>query len=568
MLTDLSINNLAVVEAAEIEFDAGLTTLTGETGAGKSILIHSLLLVLGERASADAVRSGAKRAEVSALFDLADSPAALEWLREQELDDGDECQLRRTLSAEGRSRSYINSQPVPTARVRELGALLMDIHGQHEYQQLMKSDSQAALLDGFAGNDELLGQLADGYSRWHQIDQRYQQLEAQQTDQSQAIELITFQLNELQSLLEDADTGSWPEQWQQIQQEHQRAKHARGLIEGCQQLLQLLDEGEVNATTLLSAASNQFSQLCEIDADLEPIARLVDEADIQLREALHSLSRYSDRLDLDPQRLSWLEERISSAISLARKHQCEAVQLAERSDSLQAELTAIEHSDEALTDLARQRSEALADYLQLAQQLSGARQTAALTLADQVNQLLQKLGMADASLQIDLAARDDRTPHPAGLEKVNYLFSANPGMRPGPLARIASGGELSRISLALQVAAKGQSSVATLVFDEVDVGVGGAVAEIVGQLLRQLGTQRQVICITHLPQVAAQGHRQTKISKSTDGQSSSTRVEPLDENARIEEIARMLAGIELTDESIAHAEQMLNHSNSPDSIAG
>ena len=321
MLTDLSINNLAVVEAAEIEFDAGLTTLTGETGAGKSILIHSLLLVLGERASSDAVRSGAKRAEVSALFDLADSPAALEWLREQELDDGDECQLRRTLSAEGRSRSYINSQPVPTARVRELGALLMDIHGQHEYQQLMKSDSQAALLDGFAGNDELLGQLADGYSRWHQIDQRYQQLEAQQTDQSQAIELITFQLNELQSLLEDADTGSWPEQWQQIQQEHQRAKHARGLIEGCQQLLQLLDEGEANTTTLLSAASNQLSQLCEIDASLEPIARLVDEADIQLREALHSLSRYSDRLDLDPQRLSWLEERISSAISLARKHQ-------------------------------------------------------------------------------------------------------------------------------------------------------------------------------------------------------------------------------------------------------
>jgi len=553
MLTDLTIRNLAVVEQAEIQFDPGLTTLTGETGAGKSIIIQALLLVLGERASSETVRSGENRGEVTALFDLSDSTEALHWLQEQELDDGVECQLRRTVGADGRSRSYINGQPSPAGRVRELGSMLMDITGQHAYQQLLKSDAQRELLDSYGSLNALADKLATHYQQWRKFDQQYNELAALQQDQSAAQELLNFQLHELQTLSLE------PGEWADLQQKHQRAKNRSRLVESCQQLIVLFDDGESNVSSLMAAARQLIDPLREIDPECAAIGQMIEEADIQINEASRSLRHYADGLDIDPQQLAWLEERISDTITLARKHQCEPQQLLEQEQSLRKQLEAIEQSDDQLAKLRQQIEASRHEYDRLAAKLSGERQQTARKLSKQVTTTLRQLGMNEAVLKIQLEPRPPTPPHPQGMEKVSYLFSANPGMQPGLLGRIASGGELSRISLALQVCAQGRSSVPTLVFDEVDVGVGGAVAEIVGQLLSQLGAQRQVFCITHLPQVAAQGQQQTRISKKIDNERSSTQVEPLTGDARVTEIARMLAGIELTDESLAHARQMLAH---------
>lgn len=553
MLTDLSIRNLAVVEQAELQFERGLTTLTGETGAGKSIIIQALLLVLGERASSDTVRSGETRGEITALFDLNDSAPALHWLQTQELDDGTECQLRRTISADGRSKSYINGRPTPAGRVRELGSLLMDIHGQHEYQQLLKSDAQRALLDSFGRLKPLVDKLSTHYQTWRELDQQYRDLAAQQLDQQAAIDLLTFQLQELQTLALQSD------EWDELQQQQQRAKHGHTLLESCQQLIKLLDDDDTNIRSLMAAARQHISQLQEIDTECTAIAQMIEEADIQINEASRAIRHYADGLDNDPQQLAWVEERISDAIVLARKHHCEPQQLPEQEQLLIQQLDDIEHSDDRLADLFQQVQNLRQQYDKLATKLTAKRQRAANDLSNQVTEKLRQLGMNEARLVIQLNPRDETAPHPQGMEKISYLFSANPGMQPGLLGRIASGGELSRISLALQVCAQGQSAVPTLVFDEVDVGVGGAVAEIVGHLLSELGAQRQVFCITHLPQVAAQGQQQTKISKQIENKRSSTQIEPLTGNTRVTEIARMLAGIELTDESLAHARQMLAH---------
>lgn len=553
MLTDLSIRNLAVVERADLQLERGLTTLTGETGAGKSIIIQALLLVVGERASSETVRSGESRGEVTALFDLADSPDALRWLQNQELDEDAECQLRRTISADGRSKSYINGQPTPASRVRELGALLMDIHGQHEYQQLLKSDAQQALLDSFGKLNTLAEKVSSNFHQWQEVHQLYNTLAAQQQDQTAAVELLTFQLQELQTL------ALQPGEWAELQQQQQRAKHGHALVESCHQLLNLLDDSETNIATLMTAARQQIEPHRQIDAECNAIGQMIEEADIQISEATRAIRHYADRLEIDPQQLTWLEERISNTISLARKHQCEPEQLTEQEQLLTEQLDAIEHCDERLTELQEKIHSSQQKYDQLATQLSAKRTRAAGELSKQVTDKLRQLGMNEARLIIQLEPRADTTPHPGGMEKISYLFSANPGMQPGQIGRIASGGELSRISLALQVCAKGQSAVPTLVFDEVDVGVGGAVAEIVGHLLSQLGAERQVFCITHLPQVAAQGQQQIRISKQSENQRTSTQVEPLAGDARVTEIARMLAGIELTDESLAHARQMLAH---------
>ncbi len=553
MLTDLTIRNLAVVEQAELQFERGLTTLTGETGAGKSIIIQALLLVLGERASSDTLRSGESRGEITALFDLSDSPAALKWLQEQELDADNECQLRRTISADGRSKSYINGNPCPAGRVRELGSLLMDIHGQHEYQQLLKADAQRALLDSFGQLTELAKEVTGAYQQWQQVHEQLNQLTERQQDQSATIELLRFQRQELQSL--GLETGEWAI----LQQQQQRARNSRTLIENCTRLVTLLEDGEINLSSLINSARQQIDPLREIDSECAAIGQMIEEADIQISEASRALRHYTDGLDIDPQRIAAVEERISDTVSLARKHHCEPDQLPEIEQSLTDQLDAIEHSDDRLAELQAQLDSLHQAYIKQAAELTAGRQRAAAELSAQVTDKLRLLGTSEASLSIEIIAREPVESHPHGMETIQYLFSANPGMPPGPVGRIASGGELSRISLALQVCAKGQSAVATLVFDEVDVGVGGAVAEIVGQLLSQLGAQRQVFCITHLPQVAAQGQQQTKISKQMENQRSSTRVEPLTGDERVTEIARMLAGIELTDESLAHARQMLAH---------
>ncbi|MEL0083206.1 MAG: DNA repair protein RecN, partial [Gammaproteobacteria bacterium] len=521
MLTDLTIRNLAVVEQAELQFERGLTTLTGETGAGKSIIIQALLLVLGERASSDTLRSGESRGEITALFDLSDSPAARRWLQEQELDADNECQLRRTISADGRSKSYINGNPCPAGRVRELGSLLMDIHGQHEYQQLLKADAQRALLDSFGQLTELAKEVTGAYQQWQQVHEQLNQLTERQQDQSATIELLQFQRQELQSL--GLETGEWAT----LQQQQQRARNSRTLIENCTRLVTLLEDGEINLSSLINSARQQIDPLREIDSECAAIGQMIEEADIQITEAGRALRHYTDGLDIDPQRIAAIEERISDTVSLARKHHCEPDQLPEIEQSLTDQLDAIEHSDDRLAELQAQLDSLHQAYIKQAAELTAGRQRAAAELSAQVTDKLRQLGMSEASLSIEIIAREPVEPHPHGMETIQYLFSANPGMPPGPVGRIASGGELSRISLALQVCAKGQSAVATLVFDEVDVGVGGAVAEIVGQLLSQLGAQRQVFCITHLPQVAAQGQQQTKISKQMENQRSSTRVEPL-----------------------------------------
>ncbi|QGU32865.1 DNA repair protein RecN [Thermochromatium tepidum] len=552
MLTYLQIRDLAIVSHLELELRPGMTALTGETGAGKSILIEALGLVLGDKAEAGLIRVGCERAEILAEIDLDRAPDARDWLVAQGLDDDNACVIRRLIAREGRSRAFINGRAATSAQLRDLGERLVDIHGQHAHQSLLRPDAQRDLLDAYGRHGDKSAAVATAFRTFRDLDQRLQALEAASTDRAARLDLLRFQVAELAALgLSVADI-------QNLDQEQRRLSHLGRLQETVGRLLILLADGEPAIDDQLRTATRELDELAGIDPALTESRDLLETAAIHASEAAAGLRRYLDGLDLDPALLQTVEHRLGQIHDLARKYRVKPTELPELLEQRRAELEALEQSDLTLGDLRERRERMWCDFLAAATELTHARRAAAEQLAPTVTRSMQQLGMSGGQFEIQLDPLPAERASAHGLERVEMWVSANPGQPLQPLARVASGGELSRISLAIQVATAECGRVPTLVFDEVDVGIGGGVAEIVGRLLRKLGESRQVLCVTHLPQVAAQAHHQLRVRKEIIEGETFTRIEPLDDRARIDEIARMLGGTEITARTRDHASEMLD----------
>ena len=561
MLETLYVKDFALVGAADLSFDRGLTVVTGETGAGKSLLVDALLLLAGNRADAGVVRHGCERAELIAEFSLGDAPAARAWLASEEFDDGDACQLRRVIRSEGVSRAWINGRPATLAQMQALGERLIEIHGQHEHQALLDKSSQLALLDAYGGHADALAQVHDLAARWRDVDTQMRAL-AGEHDHSERIALLEHQLGELDR------HALTPAELSTLDETHKRLANAGQLLQGSGAIAELLDgDSELAALRAVNRAQNELRRLAELDPNLAPARELLDAAAIQLGEANDLIGRYRDALDLDPERLTEAEAQIARLHELARKHRVPMSELKSHADSLRNELENLRGAGERLIVLGSERERIGKAYAAAAAKLSQARAETARLLGTDVSSLMDELGMAGGRFEVSLEKMEKSMPDAQGLERVEFLVSANPGQPPRALRKVASGGELSRISLAIEVAALGlddgnPDQISTMVFDEVDSGIGGAVAEVVGQKLRRLGEQRQVLCVTHLAQVAAQGHQHLRVAKSSDGKSTEIAIAALDAKSRRDEIARMLGGIDITRETLAHAKQMLGRTKS------
>jgi DNA repair protein RecN (Recombination protein N) len=551
VLTQLIVQDLVIVSRLELDWAAGMTALTGETGAGKSILIDALGLTLGDKADASMIRSGCERAEISASFDLAANPPAQAWLREQALDDGDDCLIRRVLARTGRARAYINGRPASSAQLRELGERLVDIHGQHAHQSLLRASAQRSLLDGYADHPPLTSQVAEQYRRYRELDQRWATLSAARSECEQRLELLRFQLEELDAL------ALGEHELDELDAEQRRLANQGQLQTTAASLVERLFEGEQSLRDGLGQASAELASLSGIDPSLSETRELIDGATVQLEEAAANLRHYLDGLEMDPARLGVVEQRIGRIHDLARKFRVGPERLLALAAERRAELEQLEQADQSLDALWAEREHALETLRTAAEALSASRQQAAARLSEIVTSAMQDLGMVGGQFQVEVSRGDLDQINAQGLDRIAFLVSANPGQPLQPLAKVASGGELSRISLAIQVATAEVGGIPTLVFDEVDVGIGGGVAEIVGRLLRRLGERRQVLCVTHLAQVAAQAHQHLRVKKSSSDSQTFTEISPLGREQRIEEVARMLGGTEITATTRAHAAEML-----------
>ena len=552
MLMNLQVRDFAIVDRIDIEFEPGMSVLTGETGAGKSILVDALGLVLGERGSAQLVRDGAKRAEFAAEFDVSALPAVRTWLEEQALDLDDDCLLRRVIAADGRSRAFINGNSVPLSQLKAIGELLLDIHGQHFHQSLGRRDVQRDLLDYYGGLLDDRAIVATHFIEWQTVAERLEKLRGAEVDRASRLDLLTFQRQELESL------GLGEDEVEELGQERQKLQNSGRLAEGAAAALDVLMDNESgNANRLIADALRSIEQIVEFDASLAPLVEMLDGAGIQVAEAADGLRRYVESVDMDPARRDWVEERLDAIQSIARKHRVAPGELHELAARLAAEHDELSHAEERGRELEEQAARARAAFLEHATALSRARAGAADTFAAAVTEAMHGLGMPGGVFEVSLAPLAEDAARPWGLDNVEFRISANPGQAPQALARIASGGELSRMSLAIQVIASDGSAIPTMVFDEVDSGVGGGVAEMVGRRLQQLGADRQVLCVTHLPQVASLADRHFRISKVTDGKTTRTQVHALGKDERIEELARMLGGVEITAKTLEHAAEML-----------
>ena len=552
MLMNLQVRDFAIVDRIDIEFEPGMTVLTGETGAGKSILVDALGLVLGERGNAQLVRDGAKRAEFAAEFDVSALPNVSSWLEEQALDLDDDCLLRRVINVDGRSRAFINGNSVPLSQLKALGELLLDIHGQHFHQSLARRSIQRDLLDHFGGLLDDRAIVATHYIEWKALADRVEELTGAEADSAARLDLLTFQLQELDSLaLEDGEFDALGGERRKLQNSGKLAEGVGRALDG------LFDNDAGNANSLIADALRSVEQLVEFDQNLRPVLEMLNSASIQVTEAADTLRRYSEAVDMDPARRDWVEERLDSIQTISRKHRVTADELPELADRMRAEHDELSHAEERGQELEEQAVAARAEYRKQAKSLSKARQKAADRFAAAVTDAMHGLGMPGGVFQVQLTPLDDDAAKSWGLDQIDFLISANPGQAPQSLAKIASGGELSRMSLAIQVIASDGSAIPTMVFDEVDSGVGGGVAEMVGRRLQELGANRQVLCVTHLPQVASLADQHFRISKVTDGKSTRTRVSPLAQDERTEELARMLGGVEITRKTLEHAAEML-----------
>jgi DNA repair protein RecN (Recombination protein N) len=556
MLVHLSVHNYAIVEHLDLELDRGMSVITGETGAGKSIMLDALGLTLGDRADSGAVRPGADKADILASFDLGDIPEARAWLAERDLDNDGPCILRRVITAEGRSRAYINGAPCPQADLKSLGELLIDIHSQHEHQSLLKADTHRRLLDEFVGASELARQVQLAAQRWRQTRQELERISSSGDEQRARHQLLSYQMEELENL------ALGEHELEQLEQEHKSLTNAESLLGACRHVIELCAESDSgNVLSALTASLQRLGNRSSQPGALNEAAELLSSAQIQVEEAVGELNRFLDHFDADPARLQTLEERLDAIYTLARKHRVQPVELAALQQRLLDELETLNADDEALERLAQELASYARHYQEKASELSGLRNEGAPRLASAVEVEMQRLGMPGGRFAIELREITATDPHPTGLEQVEFLVSANPGQPLKGLAKVASGGELSRISLAVQVITAQTSRVPTLVFDEVDVGIGGPTAEVVGQLLRRLGERGQVLTVTHLPQVAAQGHQHLFVHKARGSDETRTAVAKLDAPGRVEEIARMLGGVDLTEESLAHARKMVETAN-------
>ncbi|CUJ71100.1 DNA repair protein RecN [Achromobacter xylosoxidans] len=545
MLRTLHIRDFVIVEQAEIHFGPGFTVFSGETGAGKSILIDALALALGERGDVSVLREGAARADITAVFDTP--PALRAWLAEREIDADDELALRRVIDAQGRSRAYINGTPATVAQLRELGDSLVDIHGQHAHQSLMRPEAQRDLLDAHGGHGELRQGVAQAWKQWRALARQLELAEKDAAGLAAERERLQWQVDELDRL------GLAPDEWDALQSEHTRLSHSQSLLDGATQILDALDGEGDSAHHRLTAANQRIQQMLRHDTGLQGIYDELESARIAISEAVSDLNNYVSRVDLDPRRLADVEARLSAVFETARKFRTEPEALCALRDSLHAELSALQAAAD-IDALRAQAQAAQAQYDAAAAKLTTARRKVAKDLGKQVTQAMQTLAMQGGKFEPTLAAA---APSAHGNEHVEFLVAGHAGTTPRPLAKVASGGELSRISLALSVIASRAARVPTLIFDEVDSGVGGAVAEAVGKLLRELGERHQVLCVTHLPQVAACGNNQFLVSKTESRGTTRSRIEELDDGARVEEIARMLGGIKLTATTREHAREML-----------
>jgi DNA repair protein RecN (Recombination protein N) len=552
MLLGLQVRDFAIIDQLAIEFAPGMTVLTGETGAGKSILVDALGLVLGERGSGQIVRSGAKRAEFSAEFDISLLPAVKLVMEEQALDQANACLLRRVVGADGRSRAFINGNAATVQQLKALGEILLDIHGQHFHQSLVRRPVQRDLLDHFGGLLEQREATDAAYSQWSVLTEQRAQLIAADANRESRLDLLEFQLNELEVLALSV------EEYEELLAERQKCLHGGRLAEGIGQALGALADDEAgNAGTLLAEANKAVAALLRYDSGLLPVQQLLESAAIQVSEASDTLQHYGASLNLDPARRDWIEERLDAVQSVARKHRIEAEEIPALHKRLRLELDELTHAAERGQQLDAAVRSARNNFQILAEALSVSRAKAATRFSDAVTAAMSGLGMPGGKFDVRLTRLDMDDARPWGLDEVEFLISANPGQVPQALARVASGGELSRMSLAIQVIASDGSSIPTMVFDEVDSGVGGSVAEMVGRRLQELGARRQVLCVTHLPQVASLADAHFRISKVTDGKATRTGLRALGDEERIQEIARMLGGVEITPKTIDHAAEML-----------
>jgi DNA repair protein RecN (Recombination protein N) len=556
MLLNLNIIDLAVVKTLDLDLAQGMSVLTGETGAGKSILLTALGLALGDRADSGYVRPEAKRAEINLEFGLHDAPLARGWLIENELDDGDHCLIRRVVNDDGRSKAYINNRPVTLQSLQELSEKLVEIHGQHAHLTLLGADEQRRLLDAFAKNQPLLEKLNACYKQWHQSHRELAALKKASLDHSEREELLRYQLEELTQL----DLAHFD--YQALSDEHSKlANLGQILSTGQQQIDVLYENDQMSVLRMLGHCVNELNHLARFAPELNGVCSLLSEAQIQIEEAALELRRFLELQEADPKRLEDLENQIGAIQSLSRKHHVAPEDLPELAQKLAHELDNLTHSEERIGSLETEVAKSLEQYRQLAVELTKKRQEAAARLGQQISAMIKELGMPQGEFRVELTALDSGEPKTNGLDKIEFLVSANPGMPPKPLAKVASGGELARISLAIQVTTSSDKTTPTMIFDEVDSGIGGGIAEIVGQKLRSLSQNRQVMCVTHLPQVAAQAHHHLFVAKNQQADITSSTVRVLEDEERVLEVARMLGGVNITENTLAHAREMLTLGN-------
>ena len=555
MLAHLSISNFAVVKQLSVQLENGLTAITGETGAGKSIAIDALSLCLGERADANAVRKGSAKAEIIAHFSLNGNVLAKAFLDEHELtsdEDENSCFIRRVISKEGRSKAFINGIPASLQQLKGLGQFLLAIHGQNTHLQLLKEDHQRELVDGYAQHDDMLAQVKETYSLWRDKQRTLKALQEQAQQREDRIQLLTYQVQELDEFaIEEGE-------FEELEIEHKRLSNGQSLLEQAQtSVYNLYESDEGNALSVIQSSIERLGELEAHDASLTPIIAMLNDAAIQVEEAAGELRSYCDHLEIDPLRLQQVEARYAKAMELARKHTVMPEGLYQHHQELAAEFNALSEQETLLGTLEGEVEEARATYLTATKALSESRQRAAGKLSEDIEVQIRQMNMPHAKVDIQIQYDELKKPVSTGLDTVEFKVSTNPGQDADKLEKVVSGGELSRIGLAIQVIASGHHATPTMIFDEVDTGISGPTASIVGGLLRKLGKQSQVMCVTHLPQVAAQAHNQLFVTKLTDGESTETQMLALTKQDRIDELARLLAGDKVTKSALANAKELL-----------
>ncbi len=551
MLAHLSVNNFAIVKSLQLELSQGMTTITGETGAGKSIAIDALSLCLGGRSEASMVRQGEDKTEVSASFILDNNINATRWLEDNDLLDGKDCILRRTITKDGRSRAFINGSPVPGSQLKALGQLLINIHGQHAHHQLMKSEHQLSLLDQYAGHQTLIQASKASYASWRQIQNQLKTLRTNSQENLAQKQLLEYQVKELDELALGED------EFTELEQEHKRLSSSGQIATTCQQAIeQLYDNDEANALSLLQSVSHSLTELAELDPALTHLPSMLDEAIIQIEETSSELRNYASNIEVDPQTIAAVEQRFSQVMSMARKHNVLAEDLYQHHQAVLKQIELLDCSDEKLDQLQLEVDAKYNQFLNAAEKLSKSRNRYAKELNKLISHSMHELSMEKAQFCISVNP-EEKNVSPLGIDAVQFLVSTNPGQPVQPLAKVASGGELSRISLAIQVITAQKVQTPSLIFDEVDVGISGPTASVVGSMLRKLGESTQVLCVTHLPQVAGSGHQQLFVAKHTKAGKTETRMYQLDDNQRIDELARLLGGSTITDSTRANAKELL-----------